>query len=133
LNFSLQLKPYLLNKIQAEELCDEKLTPHFYMSFFSRFILCFSGCKVSSKDGKGDNMYYIDDQEIRRIISMSDIIETIEAYYLQAGEERSLLPERLFINDGKNSALLMPSFYENYYVAKLIGIAPDNVVMGKLH
>ena len=62
---------------------------------------------------------------------MSDIIETVEAYYLQDGEDRSLLPERLFINDGENSALLMPSFYENYYGAKLIGIAPDNVVIGE--
>ncbi|MEK5067129.1 ornithine cyclodeaminase family protein [Sporosarcina sp. FSL K6-1508] len=76
-------------------------------------------------------MDYINDQEIRRLISMSDIIETVEAYYLQDGEDRSLLPERLFINDGENSALLMPSFYENYYGAKLIGIAPDNVVIGE--
>ena len=71
-------------------------------------------------------MHYIDEQEIRSLISVKDIIDTIEDYYLNGGEERSLVPERLFINDEDNSALLMPSFYEDYYGAKLIGIAPGN-------
>lgn len=74
-------------------------------------------------------MHFIDDQEIRNLITVKDIIEEIEEYYLTGGEERSLVPERLFINDNDNSALLMPSFYENYYGAKLIGIAPGNVAI----
>ena len=76
-------------------------------------------------------MHFINDQEIRELISMNEIIDTIEAYYLNDGEKKSLVPERLFINDAENSALLMPSFYEDYYGAKLIGIAPGNAAIGE--
>ncbi|NYF25633.1 ornithine cyclodeaminase family protein [Sporosarcina sp. JAI121] len=76
-------------------------------------------------------MHFINDQEIRSLISMKDIIDTIEDYYLNDGEKKSLVPERLFINDDDNSALLMPSFYEDYYGAKLIGIAPGNATIGE--
>ncbi len=76
-------------------------------------------------------MHFINDQEIRELISAKDIIDTIEDYYLSEGEKRSFVPERLFINDDDNSALLMPSFYENYYGAKLIGIAPGNAEIGE--
>lgn len=76
-------------------------------------------------------MHFINEQEIRSLISMKDIIETIEDYYVNNGEKKSLVPERLFINDDENSALLMPSFYEDYYGAKLIGIAPGNAAIGE--
>lgn len=76
-------------------------------------------------------MQFIDDREIRSLISVKDIIHAIEDYYLNDGDKRSLVPERLFINDDENSALLMPSFYENYYGAKLIGIAPGNAEIGE--
>lgn len=76
-------------------------------------------------------MHFITDEEIRNLISAKDIIDTIEEYYLTDGDSRSLVPERLFINDEDNSALLMPSFYEDYYGAKLIGIAPGNAEIGE--
>ena len=76
-------------------------------------------------------MHFINEQEIRSLISMKDIIDTIEEYYINDGEKNSFVPERLFINDDDNSALLMPSFYENYYGAKLIGIAPGNAAIGE--
>lgn len=75
-------------------------------------------------------MQYISGNEIERLISMNDLIHTIEDYYLHDGEKRSLVPERLFINDGPNTAILMPSFYEDYYAAKVIGIAPENAKNG---
>ena len=76
-------------------------------------------------------MHFIDEQEIRSLISMKEIIDTIEDYYVNDGEKKSFVPERLFINDAENSALLMPSFYEDYYGAKLIGIAPGNAAIGE--
>lgn len=72
-------------------------------------------------------MKYYNEIEINNLISIKDIIDTVEEYYLTDGDHRSLVPERLFINDGENTALLMPSFYEDYYGAKTIGIAPNNV------
>ncbi|WP_249869063.1 ornithine cyclodeaminase family protein [Oceanobacillus saliphilus] len=77
-------------------------------------------------------MHFINDQEIRELISAKDIIDTIEDYYLNDGEKESFVPERLFINDDDNSALLMPSFYEDYYGTKLIGIAPGNAEIGEV-
>ncbi|MCM3711649.1 ornithine cyclodeaminase family protein [Sporosarcina luteola] len=76
-------------------------------------------------------MRFIDEQEIRSLITVKDIIDTIEEYYLNDGESRSLIPDRLFINDDDNSALLMPSFYEDYFGAKVIGIAPGNAEIGE--
>lgn len=76
-------------------------------------------------------MKFISEKEIRSLISAKDIIDTIEDYYLNDGEKKSFVPERLFINDDDNSALLMPSFYEGYYGAKLIGIAPGNTEIGE--
>lgn len=72
-------------------------------------------------------MLFLNGAEINNLISMSDVIDVIEKYYLNDGEKNSVTPERLFINDQENTALLMPSFYEDYYGAKLIGIAPGNV------
>ncbi|MFS0823834.1 ornithine cyclodeaminase family protein [Bacillus sp. 1P02SD] len=72
-------------------------------------------------------MIILNSEDINSLISMNDVIETIESYYLHDGDTRELVPERLFINDNNNTALLMPSFYEEYYGAKLIGIAPGNV------
>jgi ornithine cyclodeaminase/alanine dehydrogenase-like protein (mu-crystallin family) len=76
-------------------------------------------------------MRFIDEQEIRSLVNVKEIIDTIEDYYLNDGEKKALVPERLFINDADNSALLMPSFYENYYGAKVIGIAPGNAAIGE--
>lgn len=76
-------------------------------------------------------MKYIDGNEIEELISMNDLIETIEDYYKNDGEKDSFVPERLFINDGNNTAILMPSFFQNYYAAKIIGIAPDNANRGE--
>lgn len=76
-------------------------------------------------------MDYINNREIRELISVKDIINQIEDYYLNGGEEKSFIPERLFINDSDNTTILMPSFYENYYGIKNIGIALGNSQLGE--
>ena len=76
-------------------------------------------------------MHFIDEKEIRSLISMKILSIQSKTYYINDGENKSFVPERLFINDADNSALLMPSFYEDYYGAKLIGIAPGNAAIGE--
>lgn len=76
-------------------------------------------------------MKFLDANAISQLITVKDIIEEIESYYLNDKEKDSYVPERLFINDDKNTAILMPSFYENYYAAKVIGIAPENAEKGE--
>lgn len=72
-------------------------------------------------------MIHLDYDEVHALITMNEVIETIEKYYLDDRDADVLIPERLFIHDHDNTALLKPSFYKNYYGVKLIGIAPGNV------
>lgn len=77
---------------------------------------------------KGEiSLLFLDGDDINELISMKDVIDTIDEYYRDDSDKREYVPDRLFINDGDNTALLMPSFYENYYGAKAIGIAPGNI------
>lgn len=71
-------------------------------------------------------MITLSSEDIYRHLSMKEVIVAIEEYYMQKEEQNEYVPERLFLQDGDNTALLMPSFYGNYYGAKLIGIAPHN-------
>ncbi|NEU31284.1 ornithine cyclodeaminase family protein [bacterium LRH843] len=72
-------------------------------------------------------MLFLNGDEINELISMKDVIDAIESHYLDDSDKNEFVPERLFINDNGNTALLMPSFYEDYYGAKAIGIAPENI------
>lgn len=72
-------------------------------------------------------MLILNGEQINEMIAMSDVIDALERYYLQDGEQEAYVPDRLFINDADNTALLMPSFYQQYYGTKCIGIAPANV------
>ncbi len=72
-------------------------------------------------------MQYISGEEIRSMITMKEVVEAIDQYYRNDRDTNEFVPERLFINDNENTALLMPSFYEDYYGAKAIGIAPGNI------
>ena len=75
-------------------------------------------------------MEFVDSKEIEKLITMKDMIDTIEDYYANGKEKEAFVPERLFINDDDNTAILMPSFFEDYYAAKVIGIAPGNAKIG---
>lgn len=76
-------------------------------------------------------MKMYDAEQIEKLISMEEVIEAIEAYFLQDKANHASTPERLGINDGENTALLMPSFFETYYGVKLVGVAPGNVKLNK--
>lgn len=73
-------------------------------------------------------MKYVNGNEIEQLITMKEVIDLIEDYYKNDKDKNALVPERLFINDGENTAILMPSFFEDYYAAKVIGIAPGNAM-----
>lgn len=76
-------------------------------------------------------MQFIDGDKIESLISMKAMIALIDDYYKRNREEEAFLPRRLFINDQQNSTLLMPAFFEDFYSAKVIGIAPDNYKKGE--
>ncbi|KGP91808.1 ornithine cyclodeaminase [Pontibacillus chungwhensis BH030062] len=69
-------------------------------------------------------------EEITEHYSMQETMQAIESFY-QTGDKSYISPDRMHINDGKNTALLMPAFYGDYYATKLVGVAPENSQAGK--
>lgn len=76
-------------------------------------------------------MQYLDNDKIKDLISMSDVIEAIEDFYVNGDQSSVSVPERMHEEDGNNTILLMPSFFEDYYGTKLVGVAPNNPSLGK--
>ncbi|ARI77882.1 ornithine cyclodeaminase family protein [Halobacillus mangrovi] len=75
-------------------------------------------------------MEVIQAEEITKKFSMKETMESIENFYLRK-EENYISPDRMHIEDGDNTALLMPAFYGDYYATKLVGVAPENSSKGK--
>lgn len=76
-------------------------------------------------------MDILSSQEIEQNISMKEVITSIENYYLTETDQNEITPERMHVEDGDNTFLLMPSFYGDYQATKLAGVAPDNWKLGK--
>jgi len=75
-------------------------------------------------------MEVISADEITKKFSMKETMDSIETFYLEK-EEDYISPDRMHIEDGDNTALLMPAFYGDYYATKLVGVAPNNSRLGK--
>ncbi|MBP1949827.1 ornithine cyclodeaminase family protein [Virgibacillus litoralis] len=73
----------------------------------------------------------LSNKEINKAISMRDVIDSIENYYLQNKSSNEITPDRMHIDDEDNTALLMPAFYGDYYATKLVGVAPNNTKLDK--
>ncbi|MBM7095791.1 ornithine cyclodeaminase family protein [Bacillus sp. H-16] len=76
-------------------------------------------------------MHMIDHSQITELITMHEVIEAIEDFYLNGNQKSVVIPERMHEGDGDNTILLMPSFFENYYGTKMVGVAPNNPSLGK--
>ena len=72
-------------------------------------------------------MIILNEEDVNQLISIRDVIDRIESFYINEDFSSMVLPERMFIHDEENTILLAPSLYKNYYVTKLVGIAPGNV------
>ncbi|KGX92796.1 hypothetical protein N781_15470 [Pontibacillus halophilus JSM 076056 = DSM 19796] len=70
-------------------------------------------------------------KDIREYINVVDVMNEIEAYHLEPQRESEIAPDRMHVEDGERTALLMPAFYEEYYSVKLAGVSPSNVDKGK--
>ncbi|GGD03076.1 delta(1)-pyrroline-2-carboxylate reductase [Thalassobacillus devorans] len=75
-------------------------------------------------------MEVITAEEIKGKFSMKETMEAIESFYKEK-QEGYISPDRMHIEDGNNTALLMPAFYDNYYATKLVGVAPSNTGLNK--
>ncbi|MYL35810.1 hypothetical protein GLW05_19755 [Pontibacillus yanchengensis] len=75
-------------------------------------------------------MEVISATDINKGYSMKEAMKSIEDFY-NYKEDSYISPDRMHVEDGKNTALLMPAFYGNYYSTKLVGVAPNNSSKGK--
>lgn len=75
-------------------------------------------------------MEVISAEEIKQKFSMKETMEAIENFYKEK-EGDYISPDRMHIEDGDNTALLMPAFYGDYYATKLVGVAPNNTNLDK--
>ncbi|WP_085506770.1 ornithine cyclodeaminase family protein [Thalassobacillus devorans] len=75
-------------------------------------------------------MEVITAEAIKKKFSMKETMEAIEGFYNDKQEDY-ISPDRMHIEDGSNTALLMPAFYGNYYATKLVGVAPSNTRLNK--
>ncbi|WP_101842016.1 ornithine cyclodeaminase family protein [Halobacillus sp. Marseille-P3879] len=70
-------------------------------------------------------------EKVNDLLTMDETIRSIEQFYLDEGQGSVIMPDRMHIEDGNNTSLLMPSYYGDYYATKLVGVAPDNTSLGK--
>ncbi|MCA0984262.1 NAD(P)-binding domain-containing protein [Halobacillus yeomjeoni] len=75
-------------------------------------------------------MQVIEADEITQKFSMKEAMESIESFYFRS-EREYISPDRMHIEDGDNTALLMPAFCGDYYATKLVGVAPNNTSIKK--
>ncbi|PTL37970.1 ornithine cyclodeaminase family protein [Alkalicoccus saliphilus] len=76
-------------------------------------------------------MEFLSEEDVRQQLTMEKTIQSIEAFYLDKDDGNIRSPDRMHIEDGDNTNLLMPSYYKNYYATKLVGVAPGNSKLNK--
>ncbi|GGF18442.1 delta(1)-pyrroline-2-carboxylate reductase [Halobacillus andaensis] len=76
-------------------------------------------------------MDYLTAEQVNERLTMDETIRSIEQFYLDDSNGDMIMPDRMHIEDGDNTSLLMPSYYGDYYATKLVGVAPNNTSLGK--
>ena len=71
-------------------------------------------------------MLYLNANDIERILSLRETVDTIEKALLLMSKKKFFMPERFHIAQGNNTLLLMPCFTEKYFGTKLVSVFPDN-------
>ncbi|MFC7321653.1 ornithine cyclodeaminase family protein [Halobacillus campisalis] len=76
-------------------------------------------------------MNFLTAEQVNERFTMDETIRSIEQFYLDDSNGDIIMPDRMHIEDGDNTSLLMPSYYGDYYATKLVGVAPHNSSIGK--
>ena len=73
---------------------------------------------------KENIMRYISKKDILKI-DRSLILDSISHAYELFLDENYTMPDRIHVQDGDNTLLLMPCFESNYFATKLVSVFPD--------
>jgi len=75
-------------------------------------------------------MLYLTEKDILDAASVDEMVDAIEASLLTYAKGQFLMPQRMHIDQGDNTMLLMPCFIEDYFATKLITLFPSNPEKG---
>jgi ornithine cyclodeaminase/alanine dehydrogenase-like protein (mu-crystallin family) len=72
---------------------------------------------------------FFNEEQIKSVVSIKELIDELEVFYQNKTEV--IIPDRLHVDDGDNTVLIMPAFDPDYYGIKLVGVAPQNKELNK--
>ena len=76
-------------------------------------------------------MLIISDNNIEKAVDITEMITAIERAYLIQESPKTVVPNRMHVDNGENTLLLMPGFTENFFGTKLVSVFPANFQKGK--
>jgi len=76
-------------------------------------------------------MLIINEKDIEKAVEPIDLISVIEKAYLIQDKESTNIPDRMQINSGGNTLLVMPGFIESAFGTKLVSLFPENTKLNK--
>lgn len=71
-------------------------------------------------------MLVISNQQVGELLSLQQVIDAVEKAIVAYEEKRAIVPQRMHIDNGKNTLLCMPSWGKDGFGTKLVVVAPDN-------
>ncbi|SKA44411.1 ornithine cyclodeaminase [Chitinophaga eiseniae] len=71
-------------------------------------------------------MLVLNDNDIAGLLSLNEVLATVEAALVANEQNSCLVPKRMHIDWGENTLLAMPSFSSDYFGTKLVAVMPGN-------
>lgn len=75
-------------------------------------------------------MIYLTEEDILQAATVSEVVDAIEASMLTYERGDFLMPDRMHIDSGDNTMLIMPCFIDDYFATKLVTLFPGNPEKG---
>ncbi len=76
-------------------------------------------------------MLILSKEEIENVATPETWVDCMELAIKSANDKEYNTPNRLHVNIGKNTLLIMPSAGPSYYATKIVSVFPENVKKGK--
>ncbi|KUO53252.1 MAG: hypothetical protein APF76_01925 [Desulfitibacter sp. BRH_c19] len=71
-------------------------------------------------------MLLLSEKDVLNSVTYSDVVHAIEESFLIYERKEFTMPDRMHIDHGRNTSLIMPCSGKNYFGTKLITVYPDN-------
>ena len=75
-------------------------------------------------------MKFIDSKTISEAATIHEWIKITEEAILASLTDEALVPQRMHIDHGRDTFLLMPCITDEYWTTKLVSFCPDNNILG---